>query len=183
MTHVPKGTPNEKLAAQYIMKTVHKAKENAKKVVVDVDVQNTSGHQFYAALFRILIAYSNMTNIVVRVRPNEPTPYEQEAILVSAHFDSAHTSPGCHDDGLPTSVMLEMLRNLIGATNDGTVTLRRPVIFLFNGAEEIFMCAAHGFVRQHPWASRFASFTNCVLIQAASRHSSILKQQEVVLNQ
>jgi hypothetical protein len=147
---------------------------------VDVDVQNTSGHQFYQALFRILIVYDNMTNIIVRVNPTSPK-YNNEAILLSSHFDSAHTSPGCHDDGLPTSVMLEILRNVIAATNDGTLTLHHPIIFLFNGAEEIFMCAAHGFVKQHPWVSRYVHFLT-ILTCLVSKRLLTWNQQEVVLN-
>ncbi len=141
------------------MEKINEAKASAKKITVDVDVQNVSGHQFYQALFRILLVYDNMTNIAVRINP-QTNKFSDEAFLISSHYDSAHTSPGCHDDGLPTSIMLEILRNVIAGTNDGTIELHHPLIFLFNGAEEIFMCAAHGFVHQHPWAKSIKTFIN-----------------------
>ncbi|KAJ1426250.1 hypothetical protein B484DRAFT_397659, partial [Ochromonadaceae sp. CCMP2298] len=69
------------------------------------------------------------------------------SVLVNAHFDSIPGSPGGADDGVGVACMLEVLRVLtLGPP------LTRPVLFLFNGAEESNHQAAHGFVTQHPWA-------------------------------
>lgn len=44
--------------------------------------------------------------------------------------------------------MLEILRVL----SQQEKRLRHSVLFLFNGAEETPLQAAHGFITQHPWA-------------------------------
>lgn len=44
--------------------------------------------------------------------------------------------------------MLEILRVL----SQRETRLRHSVLFLFNGAEETPLQAAHGFITQHPWA-------------------------------
>lgn len=44
--------------------------------------------------------------------------------------------------------MLEVLRVL----SQQEKRLRHSVVFLFNGAEETPLQAAHGFITQHPWA-------------------------------
>ena len=58
----------------------------------------------------------------------------EDAVLISAHFDSAIGSPGASDDGAQVAVALEVARLL--ATGAWAPTLPRAVILLFNGAEE-----------------------------------------------
>lgn len=50
--------------------------------------------------------------------------------------------------------MLEMLR-VISLSNN---ILRHNIIFLFNGGEENFMPASHGFITQHKWAKEVNYF-------------------------
>lgn len=57
-------------------------------------------------------------------------------------------SPGASDDAASCCVMLEILRVL----SHREKRLRHSVIFLFNGAEETPLQAAHGFITQHEWA-------------------------------
>ena len=68
----------------------------------------------------------------------------EDAVLISAHFDSAIGSPGASDDGAQVAVALEVARLL--ATGAWAPTLPRAVILLFNGAEEFNWLAAHGFI-------------------------------------
>lgn len=57
-------------------------------------------------------------------------------------------SPGASDDAASCCVMLEILRVL----SKQETRLRHNILFLFNGAEETPLQAAHGFITQHPWA-------------------------------
>jgi hypothetical protein len=140
------------------MSKINEAKKLAKNdVQVDIDIQNVAGHLRHH-LRKFVITYTNVTNIVVRVRSTNPAPYVNESLLISSHYDTGHTSPGCHDDGLPNVVMLETLQNLLSFA-DGS-SLLHPVVFLFNGGEEITLCAAHGFVNHHPWINQISAFLN-----------------------
>lgn len=57
-------------------------------------------------------------------------------------------SPGASDDAASCCVMLEILRVL----SQQKTRLKHTVLFLFNGAEETPLQAAHGFITQHEWA-------------------------------
>lgn len=70
-----------------------------------------------------------------------------DALLLSAHYDSAPGSPGASDDGAGVAVLLESLRALLAG---GRPT--RDVIFLFTDAEELGTYGAKAFVGQHPWS-------------------------------
>ncbi|MCO5554640.1 hypothetical protein L7F22_008173 [Adiantum nelumboides] len=57
------------------------------------------------------------------------------AVLVNGHFDSAIGSPGAGDCASCVATMLEAVRLII----DTDWVPPSPIIFLFNGAEELFM--------------------------------------------
>ncbi|XP_026808932.1 endoplasmic reticulum metallopeptidase 1-like [Rhopalosiphum maidis] len=80
-------------------------------------------------------------------RPVDPKQGINDAILLNCHYDTVPAGPGVSDNGVNCAVMVELLRIL-----SKTPHLRRPIIFLFNGGEEIMLQASHGFVTQHPWS-------------------------------
>lgn len=61
----------------------------------------------------VLKAYTNITNIIVRLSCPETSggrSCEDNAILVNSHFDTTLGSPGATDDGSGTAVMLDIIR-------------------------------------------------------------------------
>ena len=121
---------------------------------MEVDTQTVSG-TFHLEDYNLYQQYSGVRNVVVRLsrRQEKGTP----AILVNCHFDSVPQSPGASDDAVSCGVMLETIRVLV--TNNRTV-LTNDLIFLFNGAEESVLLAAHGFITQHRWADQVKAFIN-----------------------
>jgi hypothetical protein len=94
--------------------------------------------------WKYLLSYEDLQNVVVKIDPKQGA---SDAILLNCHFDSVPAGPGVSDNGVNCAVMVELLRVLTKSSE-----LRRPVIFLFNGGEEIILQASHGFVTQHPWS-------------------------------
>lgn len=95
--------------------------------------------------WRFALSYEDLQNVVVKLDPGYGS--QNESILLNCHFDSVAAGPGVSDNGVNCAVMVELLRILAKSPD-----LRRPVIFLFNGGEEIMLQASHGFVTQHPWS-------------------------------
>ena len=114
-------------------------------------------------------AYTNLTNIVVRVAAREDPSTggggggggggdassssssfkPRSSVLLNAHFDTTLGSPGAADCAACVGILLEILRLYVVSLDPPPA----PIIFLFNGGEETFMQAAHGFVAHHPWAA------------------------------
>ncbi|GJD10131.1 Endoplasmic reticulum metallopeptidase 1 [Galdieria sulphuraria] len=106
--------------------------------------------------FTFHTVYTDIENVIMRIQPKYMYPTSRNAVLVNCHVDSAVGSPGASDDAAGCGVMLELVNNIIS----GSLKLNRPVIFLFNGAEEPVLDGAHGFVAQHRWAKDIAVLLN-----------------------
>lgn len=137
---------NEKLAFN-LLKTEINDIINAVDKVNDIEMYNqkVSG-SFILNMknWKYLLSYEDLQNIVVKIDPKQGI---NDAILLNCHYDTVPAGPGVSDNGVNCAVMVELLRILANTPN-----LRRPIIFLFNGGEEIMLQASHGFVTQHPWS-------------------------------
>uniref|UniRef100_A0A7C9EJJ1 Peptidase M28 domain-containing protein n=2 Tax=Opuntia streptacantha TaxID=393608 RepID=A0A7C9EJJ1_OPUST len=103
----------------------------------------------------ISLAYRAHTNVLMRIS-SVGSSESDASVLVNAHFDSTLGSPGAGDCGSCVASMLELARLII----DSGWIPPRPIIFLFNGAEELFMLGSHGFVTTHKWRDTVGAFIN-----------------------
>eukprot|EP01080_Neovahlkampfia_damariscottae_P007150 gene7150-11463_t len=152
------GSTQEKQTNEWILKELHKIKPKLQKLgKVKIETQLVSGdyHWDLPYIENSPFVYTNITNILIHIEPKNQK-YKDEIFLVASHFDSALTSPGFYDDGLPTSIMLDYLENL----PDSNVTLKHPLIFLFATAEEYGLLGSKGFVDHHPLAKKCKAFIN-----------------------
>ncbi|XP_037092427.1 endoplasmic reticulum metallopeptidase 1-like [Pollicipes pollicipes] len=106
--------------------------------------------------------YANVQNIVARLGPAAGSNH---SLLVNCHFDTAIGSPGASDDGISCAVMMEVMRRI----SQSRVRLRHSIVFLFNGAEENMLQAAHGFITQHRWARSVRAHVNLEACGAGGR--------------
>ncbi|XP_020260937.1 endoplasmic reticulum metallopeptidase 1 isoform X1 [Asparagus officinalis] len=103
----------------------------------------------------IALGYRNHKNIAMRISSNSSKDHHP-SILVNGHFDSPLGSPGAGDCGSCVATMLELARFVV----DSSWVPPRPLIFLFNGAEELFLLGSHGFAKAHKWIDTVGAFIN-----------------------
>lgn len=148
------GTYNNEVLGVEVLKKAIKSiqKTSHQNQNIELDHQIVSGG--YYALFKphgMTNMYQNVQNIVVRLRGQS-----ESSVLLNCHFDSVAGSPGASDDAASCCVMLEVLRIM----SQHSQIPRHSVVFLFNGAEETPLQAAHGFVMEHKWASTVKALLN-----------------------
>ena len=90
-------------------------------------------------------------NIVARL----PGPATGKAVLLVAHHDSQAAAPGAADDGAGVVTLLEVARIL----NAGPA-LARPIMFLFDDAEESGLLGAEAFASSDPWMKEVGAVVN-----------------------
>lgn len=135
---------NEVLAVNYIKKridTIIKRSDPAQQIQFDHQVVSGSFHLHFNP--GMAAVYHSIQNLIVRIEGESPN-----AVLINGHFDSVFGSPGANDDIANCAIMLEILSIL---SNRG-VKNHNTIVFLFNGAEEMGLKGAHGFVAHHKWA-------------------------------
>lgn len=172
------SSANEELAIKVLKNEIQKIIKNKKDHhKIELDVQKASGAFNLEFLDGMTNVYRDIQNVVVKVGSEIKS---RHSLLINCHFDSVVDSPGASDDGAGCAVMLEILRVISKSDN----ILRHNIIFLFNGAEEDFMPASHGFITQHKWAKEVRAFINLeacgaggreVLFQAGPNHPWILE--------
>ena len=155
------GTAGVEAAERYVAAAAEALASEARATRPDLDVdflvhRPTGSFRLNFLNHDIANAYTNLTNVAVRVRARkrDGTRFEprkkKSAVLLNAHFDTTLGSPGGADCASCVGILLEQLRVLIHPNSDPPLS---PIIFLLNGGEETFMQAAHVFVASHPWAS------------------------------
>ncbi|KAJ6851924.1 endoplasmic reticulum metallopeptidase 1 isoform X1 [Iris pallida] len=151
------GQPGLEEAAMYIKAELEALAERAGPGFrMEVDESLVSG-TFNMMFLRhsISLAYRNHKNIAMRISSNSSKDHHP-SILVNGHFDSPLGSPGAADCGSCVASMLELARLVV----DSSWIPPRPLILLFNGAEELFLLGAHGFVKTHRWTDTVGAFIN-----------------------
>ncbi|XP_049530243.1 endoplasmic reticulum metallopeptidase 1-like [Anopheles darlingi] len=148
---------NELRAAEYLRREIEKLKATKHAVQqIETDHQIVSGA--YSIGFQghpLTSVYRRAQNLVAKL-VGEGAKHGDPALMLNCHYDTVASSPGASDDGGSCVVMLEILR-VLSRSPERT---RHSIIFLFNGAEETPLQAAHGFISQHRWAKEVRAFLN-----------------------
>ncbi|XWS34580.1 hypothetical protein CRYUN_Cryun21dG0050400 [Craigia yunnanensis] len=152
-----RGRPGLREAAWYIKAQLERVKERAgSNIRIEVEENVVDGSFNMMFLGRsISLGYINHTNILMRISSIDSQDTDP-SVLMNAHFDSPLGSPGAGDCGSCVASMLEIAR----LTIDSGWVPPRPIILLFNGAEEVFLLGAHGFMRTHKWRDSIGAFVN-----------------------
>lgn len=82
------------------------------------------------------------------------TPPGDDAVMLTAHYDSVPAGPGVADDGMGVAVALEV------ATLLKRQKLQRPVLVLLTDAEEAGLVGASAFAAHDPVAKRIGAVVN-----------------------
>ncbi|EEC81886.1 hypothetical protein OsI_25697 [Oryza sativa Indica Group] len=151
------GSPGLEAAARYIKGQLEELAARAgPEYRIEVEESLVSGSFSMRFLrHRVTLTYRNHKNIVMRISSNVSEDQDL-AFLVNGHFDSPLGSPGAADCGSCVASMLELSRLII----DSGWVPSQPVIFLFNGAEELFLLGSHGFIKTHKWNNTIGAFIN-----------------------
>lgn len=151
------GTPGLEAAAQYIKGQLQGLAARAGPEY-RIEVEETLVSGSFSMMFlrhRVTLGYRNHKNIVMRISSNVSED-DEPSLLVNGHYDSPLGSPGAADCGSCVASMLELSRLIL----DSGWVPPRPVIFLFNGAEELFLLGSHGFIKTHKWNNTIGAFIN-----------------------
>ncbi|KAI3452600.1 hypothetical protein Pfo_009264 [Paulownia fortunei] len=149
------GSPGLRQAAVYIKTQLELIKERAGsnfRIEIEETVVNGSFNMMFLGQ-SISLTYRNHTNILMRISSVDSQDSDP-SVLLNGHFDTPPGSPGAGDCGSCVASLLELAR----LTVDSGWIPPRPIIFLFNGAEELFMLGSHGFMTTHRWRDTIGAF-------------------------
>lgn len=156
------GTHGLELAVEYVAGQCHdlaaQAAQSRPDLDVEVFVERVSGDMSLEAFGHSFgNAYANVTNVVLKIRPRTENEESAPGVMINSHIDSALGSVGASDAGTCIGVMLEMARTVV---HDPDRPPAAPLVFLFNGAEETLMQAAHGFMHRSVHSRDLGAFIN-----------------------
>ncbi|KAJ9554511.1 hypothetical protein OSB04_018556 [Centaurea solstitialis] len=174
-------------AAKYIRKQLEMLKDRAGsnvRIEIEDNIVNGSFNMMFLG-HSLSLGYRNHTNIVMRVSSLESKDSDP-SVLVNGHYDSPPGSPGAGDCGScvgrlhllilflllsifilnisckfhQSSSLAASILEVARLTIDSGWAPPKPLIFLFNGAEELFMLGSHGFITTHKWRNTIGAFIN-----------------------
>ncbi|KAF5182275.1 Endoplasmic reticulum metallopeptidase, partial [Thalictrum thalictroides] len=151
------GRPGLKQAAEYIKSQLEALAKRAGSNI-RIEIEETVVNGSFSMMFlhhSLSFAYRNHTNILMRISPADSQDTDA-SLLVNGHFDGPLGSPGAADCASCVASMIEVAR----LTIDSEWVPPRPIIFLFNGAEELFLLGSHGFMKTNKWHSTVGAFIN-----------------------
>jgi hypothetical protein len=135
------GTIHSRQAATYLVERLRELPG------VEVELQQGSGVVQRGRSMELV--ENSARNVLVRI-PGRSV----EAILLTAHYDSAPEAAGAGDDGLAAAAIVEIVRALTSGPQ-----LERTVIVNLSGAEELWLAGAYRFL-DHPWSKDVRAFIN-----------------------
>ncbi|KAF3341646.1 endoplasmic reticulum metallopeptidase 1 [Carex littledalei] len=151
------GSPGLELAANYIKSELEElARRAGPSYRIEVEESLVNGSfSMYFLRHRVTLNYRNHKNIIMRISSNISEEHDS-SFLVNGHYDSPLGSLGASDCGSCVASMLELARLIV----DSKWVPPQPVIFLFNGAEELFLLGSHGFITTHRWRDEIGAFVD-----------------------
>ncbi|CAN8061550.1 unnamed protein product [Agarophyton chilense] len=158
------GTNALEDSIQYVQQEILDMKQLAKNngMLLDVHTFRSGPGSFSTTVGTtyFINSYDKIPSVVARLRPsNLGKDTTEKALLINAHIDSAIGAYGANDNVVGVGVTLELIRSLARMKRSFN-GLKRPVVFLFNGAEETILMGAHSFIEQHPWAPSIQAHIN-----------------------
>ncbi|EXC06150.1 Endoplasmic reticulum metallopeptidase 1 [Morus notabilis] len=151
------GRPGLREAARYIKGRLGQIKERSglnTRIEIEETIVNGSFNMMFLG-HSISLTYRDHINVIMRIS-SANSQDSDASVMLNGHFDSPLDSPGAGDCGSCVASMLEVARLIV----DSGWIPPRPIIFLFNGAEELFMLGTHGFMRTHKWRDTIGAFIN-----------------------
>ena len=146
----PFGSPQNTLAAQYILSQIERINnETGHPLVFGMDM-NPGG----AVDRGVLNLWNRMQNIYVMVKGDGTRP-DAKALLVSAHYDTVTMSAGATDNTMAVSCLLELIE-VLAHQQAG----KRPVIFAFVNGEETGLLGARHTTATSWFGTKVGAFIN-----------------------
>ncbi|KAL9267183.1 Endoplasmic reticulum metallopeptidase 1-like protein [Drosera capensis] len=144
-------------AGNYIREQLEELRDRAGsdlRILVEESTVNGSFNMLFLG-HSITFGYRSHTNVLMRISSVDSLDTDS-SVLLNAHFDSPLGSPGASDCGACVASLLELARLIV----DSGWIPPQPLIFLFNGAEELFMMGSHGFITTNKWRDTIGAFIN-----------------------
>lgn len=171
----PLGSKELDESLEYVLREVEALRTVAERngMVLEVETFTSSGsYPCSVKPVPVVVSYADVLSVVAKLSPREKSGGDdgEKALLVNGHVDSAVDAPGANDCAACVAVGMEALA-AIARTPVSATGLARPIVFLFNGAEEVLLAGAHGFVTSHRWAKDIVAHINLEAMGSGDRYA------------